>query len=54
VCLVAPGDQVRRGERYGMIMFGSRLDLYVPEVVNIHVAIGEHVKAGETIVGSYP
>jgi phosphatidylserine decarboxylase len=54
VCNIAPGDHVRRGERYGMIMFGSRLDLYVPEVVNIHVAIGEHVKAGETIVGSYP
>ena len=33
VCNVAPGDRVRRGERYGMIMFGSRLDLYVPEVV---------------------
>lgn len=53
VCNIAPGDHVRRGERYGMIMFGSRLDLYVPEVVNIHVAIGEHVKAGETIIGSY-
>lgn len=54
VCKIAPGDQVRRGERYGMIMFGSRLDLYVPEVVKVHVAIGEHVKAGETIIGSYP
>ena len=54
VCLVAPGEQVRRGERYGMIMFGSRLDLYVPEVVKLHVTIGEHVKAGETIIGSYP
>jgi phosphatidylserine decarboxylase len=54
VCLIAPGDRVRRGERYGMIMFGSRLDLYVPEVVNLHVTIGEHVKAGETIIGSYP
>lgn len=54
VCKIVPGDHVRRGERYGMIMFGSRLDLYVPEVVNIHVAMGEHVKAGETIIGSYP
>jgi phosphatidylserine decarboxylase len=54
VCNVAPGDQVRRGDRYGMIMFGSRLDLYVPEVVKLHVAMGEHVKAGETIIGSYP
>ena len=54
VCHVAPGDQVRRGERYGMIMFGSRLDLYLPEVVNVRVAIGDRVTAGETIIGSYP
>jgi phosphatidylserine decarboxylase len=54
VCNVAPGDQVRRGERYGMIMFGSRLDLYLPEMVKLTVAIGDRVKAGETIIGSYP
>jgi phosphatidylserine decarboxylase len=54
VCNVGVGDQLRRGDRYGMIMFGSRLDLYVPEVVNVHVAIGDRVTAGETIIGSYP
>ena len=54
VCKIAVGDQVRRGERYGMIMFGSRLDLYVPEVVKLHVAIGDRTTAGETIIGSYP
>ncbi len=53
VCKIAPGDQVRRGERYGMIMFGSRLDLYLPEVVNVTVGIGDRVAAGETIIGSY-
>jgi phosphatidylserine decarboxylase len=54
VCNVAVGDQVRRGERYGMIMFGSRLDLYVPEVVRLHVVIGDRTTAGETIIGSCP
>lgn len=54
VCNVAVGDRVRRGDRYGMIMFGSRLDLYLPEMVNVHVAIGDRVTAGETIIGSYP
>jgi phosphatidylserine decarboxylase len=54
VCNVAPGDRVQRGERYGMIMFGSRLDLYLPEMVKLNVAIGDRVTAGETIIGSYP
>ncbi len=54
VCKVAVDDTVRRGDRYGMIMFGSRLDLYVPEVVKLHVAIGDRTTAGETIIGSYP
>lgn len=54
VCKIEVGDRVRRGDRYGMIMFGSRLDLYVPEVVKLHVAIGDRVTAGETIIGSYP
>ncbi len=54
VCRIEVGDQVRRGDRYGMIMFGSRLDLYVPEVVRLHVAIGDRTTAGVTIMGSYP
>jgi len=54
VCNVGLGDRVRRGDRYGMIMFGSRLDLYLPEMVKLSVAVGERVTAGETIIGSYP
>jgi phosphatidylserine decarboxylase len=54
VCHVTSGDHVRRGERYGMIIFGSRLDLYLPEMVKLAVAIGDRVTAGETIIGSYP
>lgn len=54
VCKIGVGDRVRRGDRYGMIMFGSRLDLYVPEVLKLYVAVGDRVTAGETIIGSYP
>jgi len=53
ICKITPGDRVRRGERYGMIMVGSRLDLYLPPMVKLNVAMGEHVAAGETIIGSY-
>lgn len=53
VCKITAGDRVRRGDRYGMITFGSRLDLYVPEVVKLHVEVGDRVTAGETVIGSY-
>jgi phosphatidylserine decarboxylase len=48
VCWPRVGDVVSRGERFGMIRFGSRLDVYVPEESEILVAQGEHVYAGET------
>lgn len=51
VCKVKVGDTLKRGERYGMIKFGSRLDVYMPKDTNIKVTLGEKVKAGETIVG---
>jgi phosphatidylserine decarboxylase len=49
-CWVKPGDRVERGERFGMIRFGSRVDLYVPPAWRLAVATGQHVKAGESIV----
>jgi phosphatidylserine decarboxylase len=48
VCWPKIGDQVFRGERFGMIRFGSRLDVYVPEASDLLVARGESVYAGET------
>ena len=50
VCWPAVGDRVMQGERFGLIRFGSRLDLYAPEASEILVARGEHVYAGETIL----
>ena len=50
VCRVEPGDALRRGQRYGMIRFGSRVDLYLPEAYSVCVSIGERVFAGQTAV----
>ncbi|MBM4137235.1 MAG: phosphatidylserine decarboxylase family protein [Nitrospira sp.] len=51
VCRVKVGDTLRRGERYGMIKFSSRLDVYLPKDTRIKVKLGDKVKAGETIIG---
>jgi phosphatidylserine decarboxylase len=54
VCRLRPGDAVHRGERYGLIMFGSRLDLYLPPIVEVSVKVGDRVAAGVTVIGTYP
>lgn len=51
VCRVRQGDTLKKGERYGIIKFSSRLDVYLPENTEIKVKIGDPVKAGETIIG---
>ena len=53
-CWLQPGDRVRRGERFGMIRFGSRLDLFVPSDSRLAVKKGQRVKAGETIICYHP
>lgn len=50
VCRVKPGDMLKRGERYGLIKFSSRLDFYLPKYAQIKVRPGDRVKAGETII----
>lgn len=52
VCRVDEGDALTRGERYGMIKFGSRVDLYLPEDYAPAVTVGEQVFAGETVIAS--
>lgn len=50
-CYLVPGQQVRTGERFGLIRFGSRVDLILPAAAQIHVAVGDRVRAGETVMG---
>jgi phosphatidylserine decarboxylase len=42
-----------RGQRYGLICFGSRLDVYLPGDVEIKVTVGDKVKAGSSIIGQF-
>ena len=51
---VNPKDRAVRGERYGLIRFGSRMDIYVPLGTAIRIAVGDRVKGGETILGVLP
>jgi len=51
VCHIKKGDRVTRGSRFGMIRFGSRLDVYMPANVQVVVALGNKVRAGESILG---
>lgn len=46
------GDLLQRGNRYGLIRFGSRVDIYLPTTVDINVTLGERTVAGETILGT--
>jgi phosphatidylserine decarboxylase len=50
VCHLAPGDRVQRGERFGMIMFGSRVDLFLPTGVEPVVRRGDRVRAGTSVI----
>jgi phosphatidylserine decarboxylase len=50
VCFVREGQPLSAGERFGMIRFGSRLDVYLPEGVVPHVAVGQMAIAGETVL----
>ena len=50
---VRPGDNLARGERLGLICFGSRVDLYLPGDSQIEVKAGDRVKAGSSIIGRW-
>jgi phosphatidylserine decarboxylase len=50
LCYVKPGDRLTRGQRYGFIRFGSRVDVYLPPDAKPKVAIGDKVKATSTVI----
>ena len=54
LCYVKPGDEVARGQRYGFIRFGSRVDVYLAPAARPRVAVGDTVFATETILAELP
>ncbi len=54
VSWVMPGEQVEKGERFGLIRFGSRMDVYLPESSTIRVQVGSKVKGGSSILAEVP
>ena len=53
VCFVHEGDRLQAGMRFGLIRFGSRVDVYVPANAEPHVALGQKTVAGETVLAAF-
>jgi phosphatidylserine decarboxylase len=53
VPFVKKDDEVALGQRYGMIMFGSQVDIYVPKETNLRVSQGQKLLAGESVIGFF-
>ena len=49
-CYIAEKQAIRTGERFGLIRFGSRVDVYLPDDVPVLVAVGQRAVAGETVI----
>ncbi|MGB5105092.1 MAG: phosphatidylserine decarboxylase family protein [Candidatus Zixiibacteriota bacterium] len=54
VCRIKQGDQVTRGERMGLIRFGSRIDIFLPPSVTVDVKLGDRVVGGVSVIGRFP
>jgi phosphatidylserine decarboxylase len=52
-CALKEGQRVCRGDRFGIIRFGSRVDVYLPEGTRVLVKEGQHVRAGETALAEF-
>jgi phosphatidylserine decarboxylase len=50
----AVGDELKKGDRFGMIRFGSRTEVYLPFAATVLVKVGDHVSAGSTIIARLP
>jgi phosphatidylserine decarboxylase len=48
------GDELKRGERFGMIRFGSRTEVYLPLDAEVLVKVGDHVKGGASVIARLP
>ncbi|HSD11695.1 MAG TPA: phosphatidylserine decarboxylase family protein [Candidatus Binatia bacterium] len=54
ICRLRPGQRVAQGDRFGLIMFGSRVDVYVSRSARICVRVGDRVRAGSGVLAEYP
>ena len=54
VCRVREGDRLARGERIGLMKFGSRMDVFLPMDADLLVRVGQHVVGGETVLARIP
>ena len=50
VCRVAPGATVRAGDRFGIMKFGSRMDVFLPPDATLMAKVGDMVRGGETVI----
>jgi len=53
VCRTRVGDTLERGERFGLIRFGSRIDLFLPSGVEVGVRVGDRVRGGNSVIGRF-
>jgi phosphatidylserine decarboxylase len=51
ICYARPGDTIKTGERYGLIRFGSRVDLFLPRTAEIKVKLGDRVRGAQDVIG---
>ncbi len=54
VCRVTAGTELQAGQRFGVMKFGSRIDLYVPPASALRVVVGERVRSGVTVLATLP
>jgi len=52
-CWVNEGESVKTGQKYGMIRFGSRVDIFLPAEVTLNVGVGQRVYGGQTVLGRW-
>ena len=50
VCRARVGDEVRAGDRFGIMKFGSRMDIFLPLTATMKVSVGQTVRGGETVI----
>lgn len=54
VCRIREGEHLERGQRIGLMKFGSRMDVFLPMEADLLVTVGEHVVGGETVLARFP